>query len=133
VRQKIFSLLRILAILGADVMVVTAFISRRQVFDLCHNNCYTFSITKGVKMESIKTAISIDKSLFAQANALARKMKVTRSRLFVLALEDFIHEQENRELLEKINAVFADEPTESEKTLRRKARKSHRRLVEGQW
>ena len=84
-------------------------------------------------MESIKTAISIDKSLFAQANALARKMKVTRSRLFVLALEDFIHEQENRELLEKINAVFVDEPNESEKTLRRKVRKSHRRLVEGQW
>ena len=84
-------------------------------------------------MESIKTAISIDKSLFAQANALARKLKVSRSRLFVLALEDFIQEQQNRELLEKINAVFADEPDESEKVLRRKSRKSHRRLVEGQW
>jgi antitoxin MazE6 len=57
-------------------------------------------------MESIKTAISIDKSLFAQANALARKLKVSRSRLFVIALEDFIREQENRELLEKINAVY---------------------------
>lgn len=84
-------------------------------------------------MESVKTAISIDKSLFAQANALARKMKVSRSRLFVIALEDFIREQENRELLEKINAVFADEPDQSEKILRRKVRKSHRRLVEGQW
>ncbi len=84
-------------------------------------------------MESIKTAISIEKSLFTQANTLARKMKVSRSRLFVLALEDFIHEQENRELLEKINAVYADEPDESEKKLRRKMRKSHRRLVEGQW
>ena len=84
-------------------------------------------------MESIKTAISIDKSLFAQANALARKLKVSRSRLFVIALEDFIREQENRELLEKINAVYADEPDESEKTLRRKARKSHRKLIEGQW
>ena len=84
-------------------------------------------------MESIKTAISIDKSLFAQANALARKLKVSRSRLFVLALEDFIQEQENRELLEKINAVYADAPDESEKALRRKIRKSHRRLVEGQW
>jgi metal-responsive CopG/Arc/MetJ family transcriptional regulator len=84
-------------------------------------------------MESIKTAISIDKSLFAQANALARKLKVSRSRLFVLALEDFIQEQQNRELLEKINAVFADEPDESEKTYRRKARKSHRKLIEGQW
>lgn len=84
-------------------------------------------------MESIKTAISIDKSLFAQANALARKMKITRSRLFVLALEDFIQEQQNRELLEKINAVYADEPDATEKILRRKARRSHRRLVEGQW
>ena len=84
-------------------------------------------------MEGIKTAISIDKSLFAQANALARKMKVSRSRLFVLALEDFIREQENRELLSKINAVYENEPDEAEKILRRKARKSHRRLVEGQW
>jgi antitoxin MazE6 len=84
-------------------------------------------------MESIKTAISIDKSLFTQANALARKMKISRSRLFVLALEDFIQEQQNRELLEKINAVFADEPDESEKTYRRKVRKSHRKLIEGQW
>ena len=84
-------------------------------------------------MESIKTAISIDKSLFAQANALARKLKISRSRLFVLALEDFIQEQQNRELLERINAVYADEPDATEKILRRKARKSHRRLVEGQW
>lgn len=84
-------------------------------------------------MESVKTAISIDKSLFAQANALARKLKVSRSRLFVLALEDFIKEQENRDLLEKINAVYADEPDETEKIIRRKTRKSHRRLIEGQW
>lgn len=84
-------------------------------------------------MESVKTAISIEKSLFTQANALARKLKVTRSRLFVLALEDFIQEQQNRDLLEKINAVYADAPDESEKELRRKMRQSYRRLVEGQW
>lgn len=84
-------------------------------------------------MESMKIAISIDKALFAQANALARKLKVSRSRLFVIALEDFIREQENRELLEKINAVYENEADESEKTLRRKSRRSHRRLIEGQW
>jgi len=84
-------------------------------------------------MENIKTAISIRKSLFEQAETLAHKMKVSRSRLFVIALEDFIREQENRELLEKINAVYADEPDESEKVLRRKMRQSYRRLVEGQW
>jgi metal-responsive CopG/Arc/MetJ family transcriptional regulator len=84
-------------------------------------------------MENIKTAISIEKSLFTQANALARKMKVSRSHLFVLALEDFIREQENRDLLEKVNAVYADEPDESEKVLRRRMHQSYRRLVEGQW
>ncbi len=84
-------------------------------------------------MESIKTAISIDKSLFRQANALAHKLKVSRSRLFVIALEDFIRQQENREILEKVNAIYADEPNEAEKELRLKMRQSFRRLVEGQW
>ena len=84
-------------------------------------------------MEHIKTAISLNKSLFAQADLLARKLKVSRSKLFVIALEDFIREQENRDLLEKINAVYGEEPGEEEKLYRRAARKSHRRLVEGQW
>ena len=84
-------------------------------------------------MQIIKTTVSIDKSLFAQATALARKLKITRSSLFVLVLEDFIQEQQNRELLEKINAVYSDAPDVTEKVLRRKARKSHRRLIEEQW
>jgi metal-responsive CopG/Arc/MetJ family transcriptional regulator len=84
-------------------------------------------------MESIKTAISIDKSLFKQANALAHKLKVSRSRLFVIALEDFIRQQESREILDKVNAVYADEPDGAEKALRRKMRQSFSRLVEGQW
>jgi metal-responsive CopG/Arc/MetJ family transcriptional regulator len=84
-------------------------------------------------MQNVKTAISIQKSLFEQAETLARKLKVSRSRLFVIALEDFIREQENRELLAKINAAYGEEPDESEKLLRRMSRKSHRRLVEGQW
>mgnify|MGYP001587268527 CR=1 FL=1 len=84
-------------------------------------------------MESIKTAISIDKSLFTQANALARKMKISRSRLFVIALEDYMRQQENLRLLEEVNAVYADEPSNEEKELLRRMRKSSRRLVEGQW
>ena len=84
-------------------------------------------------MQNIKTAISIDKSLFTQANALARSMKISRSRLFVVALEDYMRQQENRKLLEEINAVYADEPSDEEKELLRRMRKSYRRLVEGQW
>ena len=84
-------------------------------------------------MQNVKTAISIQKSLFEQAENLARRMKVSRSRLFVLALEDYIHRQQNRELLTQINAAYADEPDPAEKNLRRKAKRSHRRIVEGEW
>lgn len=84
-------------------------------------------------METIKTAISIQKSLFTQAEDLARKMKISRSRLFVLALEDYISHQQNRELLARINATYADKSDSVEKTLHRKARRVHRRMVEGKW
>jgi metal-responsive CopG/Arc/MetJ family transcriptional regulator len=84
-------------------------------------------------MHSVKTAISIQKPLFEQAENLARRMKVSRSRLFVLALEDFIHRQQNRELLSQINAAYSDAPDPAEKLLRRKVRRTHRRIVEGEW
>ena len=84
-------------------------------------------------MDNVKTAISIRKNLFEQAEDLARKLKVSRSRLFVLALEDYIRRQQNQELLDQINAAYADEPDSMEQTLRRKARRTHRRLVEGEW
>jgi metal-responsive CopG/Arc/MetJ family transcriptional regulator len=84
-------------------------------------------------MENIKTAISIQKSLFEQAEDLAREMQVSRSRLFALALEDYLRRQQNRELLAQINAAYADEPDQAEQTLRRKLRSQHRRIVEGEW
>ncbi len=84
-------------------------------------------------MPNVKTAISIQKSLFEEAEKVARKMKVSRSRLFALALEDYLHREQNRELLTKINAAYADEPDPAERTLRRKARGTHRRIVRGEW
>jgi metal-responsive CopG/Arc/MetJ family transcriptional regulator len=85
------------------------------------------------QMENVKTAISIQKALFDQAEDLARKMKVSRSRLFVLALEDYLRRQQNREMLAQINAAYADEPDPSEQMLRRKSKRQHRKIVEGEW
>ncbi len=88
-------------------------------------------------MQTVKTAISIQKSLFDQAEKIARKMKVSRSRLFTLALEDYIRREQNRELLEQIKSAYADvpadEPDSTEKTLRQKTRATHRRIVRGEW
>lgn len=41
-------------------------------------------------MANIKTAISLQKALFDQVDSLAREKKVSRSRLFVMALEDYL-------------------------------------------
>jgi metal-responsive CopG/Arc/MetJ family transcriptional regulator len=84
-------------------------------------------------MQAIKTAISIEKNLFDQADKIAREMKVSRSRLFVIALKDFIEHQKNKELLAQINAAYDDEPDAAEQSLRKKVRRSHRRIVEGEW
>jgi len=84
-------------------------------------------------MNTIKTAISIQKSLFEKAEDLAKKMKVPRSRIYALALEDYFRRRENKNLLAQINAAHGDEPEASEKNLRQKSKRTHRRLVEGEW
>ena len=84
-------------------------------------------------MQAIKTAISIEKNLFDQAEIIARTMNVSRSKLFVIALQDFIEHQKNKEMLEQINAAYDDEPDTSEQVLRKKVRRQHRRIVEGEW
>ncbi len=84
-------------------------------------------------MKAIKTAISIEKDLFDQAEKMAQSMKVSRSKLFVIALQDFIAHQKNRDLLAQINAAYSDEPDTAEQTLRRKSRRQLRRMVEGEW
>ena len=84
-------------------------------------------------MQTIKTAISIQKNLFEEAEHLARAMKVSRSRLLALALEEFIRRRENQQLLEKINKAYEDAPDAIEQTHLRKKRRLHREVVEGEW
>ena len=84
-------------------------------------------------MANIKTAISLQKSLFEQVETLAREMKVSRSRLFVLALEDYLHRYQNLQLLERINQAYHDVPDATEQKRQRKIRRQHRKVVEGTW
>jgi len=84
-------------------------------------------------MEHVKTAISLDKTLFEQVEALAHEMHISRSRLFVLAVEEFIRRHESQRLLERINAAYADAPDAAEQALHRRIRRQHRHVVEGEW
>ncbi len=66
-------------------------------------------------MTIIKTAVSIEKDLFDQAEDLAEELKVSRSRLVTMALERLIRDYQTKKLVEKLNEVYADGPTEEEK------------------
>jgi metal-responsive CopG/Arc/MetJ family transcriptional regulator len=82
---------------------------------------------------TIKTAISIDESLFDRAEALAHELNISRSHLFALAAQAFIERHDNEHLLETINCAYDDLPDPLEQTLRQGMRIRHRRMVEGQW
>lgn len=81
-------------------------------------------------MEHVKTAVSLDRKLYEQGEALASELKISRSRLFALALEEFIRQRRSRRLLEQINAAYQDAPDAAERALQRSMRGTHRRLVE---
>ena len=75
--------------------------------------------------------MSLEESLLKQADHLAHQMNVSRSRLFALAVEEFIQRRQNQALLESLNAVF-EEPPDSEEQQRKQAmRQYHRELLSG--
>jgi len=85
-------------------------------------------------MANIKTAISIQESIFEQVETIAQEMKVSRSRLFVLALENFIRDYQDRQLFEAINQACAKISDDSiEQSRLRHIRRQQRRMVEGEW
>ncbi len=84
-------------------------------------------------MSNIKTAISLDKGLFEQLETIAHKMKIPRSRLYALALEDFVRRHENAQLLQQINTAYEEGLTPEEKVSLQKMRRKQRRIVEGEW
>jgi metal-responsive CopG/Arc/MetJ family transcriptional regulator len=66
-------------------------------------------------MANIKTAISLDEKLFHQVEALAQEMKLARSRLVAMAVEEFLRRRRNQAVLDALNAAYEDFPDEEER------------------
>ena len=84
-------------------------------------------------MANVKTAISLRESLFERVDKLARELHISRSRLFVLAVEEYIRQVENQELLQAINVAYDEPPSPDEEAHRERMRRKHRQQVKGQW
>jgi hypothetical protein len=83
-------------------------------------------------MPNIKTAISIEKPIFDQVNELAENLNISRSRLFVIAAQEFIQRHTNIELLQAINDAYDDLP-DVDTDIVEKMRPRHFKMVKDQW
>ncbi|MFW8602516.1 CopG family transcriptional regulator [Desulfobacterota bacterium M19] len=72
---------------------------------------------------SVKTAISLQEDLFKEVNMLASELHVSRSKLFVMAVQDFIKKEESKNLLSQINNAFSDASNKDEIKVRSNMRR----------
>jgi metal-responsive CopG/Arc/MetJ family transcriptional regulator len=55
----------------------------------------------------VKTAVSIPDDLFRLADAAARRLRVSRSELYAKAVEDYLRQQDDRSITERLNHVYS--------------------------
>ena len=66
-------------------------------------------------MATVKTAISLDAKLFAEADSLARVMRTSRSHLVAEALREFIQRHRDLDITCRLNEVYADPANQPDK------------------
>lgn len=79
---------------------------------------------------NVKTAISMQQYLFDDVNALAKELNVSRSKLFVLAIEEFMKKNESKKILAQINAAFGDSLDEVERKIPGAMKRKQREILE---
>ncbi len=82
-------------------------------------------------MATVKTAISLEDTLFAQIDELAKELNVSRSRLIALAAEAYLVQHQNQQLLEAINDAYDDADTNDDLLLSQM--KEKQRAVVDKW
>ncbi len=81
----------------------------------------------------MKTAISIEDRILREADETARQMGLSRSRLFALALGDFLQRHRQEQILARLNEVYAKEAKPNEKLLLRGIKAKIRRGLKKSW
>ena len=81
----------------------------------------------------MKTAISIDNGVLQEANETARLMGLSRSRLFAVAVGEFLQRQRREQMLLRLNEVYANEVEPAEKRLLKGMKVKVRPTVKERW
>jgi antitoxin MazE6 len=80
---------------------------------------YNSGYTRGMK-----TAVSLPDDLFQQAEAVARRLQVSRSELYAKAIAEFLKQQDRSRITERLNDVYSRHRAKVDPQLDRAQRKS---------
>jgi predicted transcriptional regulator len=73
---------------------------------------------------SMKTAISLPEDLFLQAEAAAKKLRVSRSQLYAKAIAEFLERSQADNVTARLNEVYSGKPSGLHPALHRAQLKS---------
>jgi len=80
--------------------------------------------------DSVKTGISIPDKVFRSADALAKRLGVSRSELYTTAIAEFLSKHQGRHVTVRLDAIYAEEDSSLSPNLIRLQAKS---LVSEEW
>ena len=80
-------------------------------------------------MPGVKTAISLDEELLIKVSRLADELHVSRSKVFTLAVQDYLKKQENKSLLAQLNEAYEDFPSEEEREISKSMHIKHNNII----
>ena len=83
-------------------------------------------------VHTMKTAISVEDGLLNEADRAAKQMGLSRSRLFSVALEDYLRHRRQEEMIGQLNRVYAV-PAPSETGLPAKMKTKFRSAIRDRW
>jgi metal-responsive CopG/Arc/MetJ family transcriptional regulator len=55
----------------------------------------------------MKTAVSVPEELYVRAEAVARRLRVSRSHLYATALAEFLERHQANDITERLNEVYS--------------------------
>lgn len=67
----------------------------------------------------MKTAISLPDQLFQSADALAKRLGVSRSELYATAVAEFLAKHQDAKVTERLDQVYAQQASRVDRPLRR--------------
>jgi predicted transcriptional regulator len=73
---------------------------------------------------NVKTAVSVPDDLFRLAEAAARRLRVSRSKLYATAISEFLNRQQGNAVTERLNEVYSRRPAKVDPALHRAQLKS---------